>query len=138
MMDESQKAKKRAYDKKWRSDHPGYDAERARKYREKFMETHVCTCLNCGAKFKGYKASYCTPECMIAARKRAFSKPTQVKPIVVKRNKFERLALYVQKNNLKKILQYIPRSNESDFLALQSYIRRNNLLGYIKSIPRFE
>lgn len=138
MMNDEQKEKKREYDRKWREDHPGYDAERARKYRDKFIANHVCTCLNCGAKFKGYRASYCSPECQKEMRKRmskAFSFQTQQ---VARKNHFERLMVYVEKKNLKNILKNVPRSDESDFLALQSYIRRNNLFEYLQSIPRVQ
>ena len=135
-MNTEQRERKKQYDKKWREEHPGYDAERARKYREKFIANHVCTCLNCGKQFPGYRASYCSPECQTSARKRASRLFSQITRKDTQRRKFKRIVAYVEKYGLKTVLSKIPRSDDSDLHALQSYIRRNNLAGYIKSIPR--
>lgn len=136
MNTDHQAEKKREYDKKWREKHHGYDAERSRKYREKFAANHICTCLICGKEFHGYKASYCSDECRAEGRRKAHqAMHHSIKPLAVDVH-FRKLVDYVKRNNLVEILRKIPRCNESDFEVLKSYIRRNNLQEYLRSIPR--
>ena len=135
-MDKQRRQSKILYDKKWRSEHPRYDAEKSKAYREKFAENHICTCLICGKEFRGYNASYCSHECRAEGRRKVYqaihhaAKPLEVDV------KFKKLMEYVKQNNLLEFLRKIPRSNESDLEVLQSYIRRNNLQEHLLSIPR--
>lgn len=143
MIDESLKEqRKRDYEKKWRAEHPGYYAERSKAYREKFLATHVCKCLACGRTFNGYRKSYCSDECMKSSLRLAadLRKQTrfmaEVKARAAKTQKFQDLLKYVSSSGLKEILAKIPRYEDVDFRYLQSYIKRHNLSGYLKSIPR--
>jgi hypothetical protein len=136
MNTDQQAEKKREYDKKWREKHPGYDAARARKYREKFAANHVCTCLNCGVKFPGYRASYCSPECQKEARKRVSASFSEELKKVERRNNFQKLVEYVETSGIKGILMSIPRNNQSEFVTIQEYVRRHNLAEKLRSIPR--
>ena len=135
-MDQKHRESKIVYDKKWRSEHPRYDAEKSKAYREKFAANHVCTCLICGKEFHGYKASYCSDECRAEGRRKAHqAMHHSIKPLAVDVH-FRKLVDYVKRNNLVEILRKIPRSDESDLEVIKSYIRRNNLQEYIQSIPR--
>ena len=135
-MDKQRRQSKILYDKKWRSEHPRYDAEKSKAYREKFAENHIRTCLICGKEFRGYNASYCSPECRAAGRKKVYQAIHHAeKPLDVD-VKFKKLIEYVKRNNLLELLRKVPRSNECCLEVLKSYIRRNNLQEYIQSIPR--
>lgn len=135
-MTEEEKAIKRVKNRQWREAHPEYFAERSKRYREAFIAKHKCTCLYCCKEFPGYRASYCSPECQKAARRKYSKSFVAAEKITANRKKFQQILDHVIKSGLKKHLLSIPRSADSDFLGLQSYIRRNNLLEYLQSIPR--
>jgi hypothetical protein len=135
-MTEEEKAQRRIRNRLWREAHPDYFAERSKQYREKFIANHQCTCLNCGAKFPGYRASYCSPECQKESRQKSSSMFIEFEKRQESRRKFEQLVEQVTNSGLKEILQKIPRSSEPQFWGLRSYIRRNDLLDYLLSIPR--
>lgn len=128
--------RRREYSKKWREAHPGYDAEKQRQYRAAFAEKHISTCKMCGAQFHAYRASYCSPECLRKARMLSSKEFAEIKRQEEKREAFCNLVQYVADSGIKDILATIPRSDEACFLGLQSYIRRNNLLEHLQSIPR--